>query len=373
MSINRIKPLQYSLIVLTSLLLGACGKQVSHQLVQQHYNYNEAISTATSREILLNIVREHYNEPPSFLAISSVTTGNSLTSPTLQVSQSGFSGTDLLGATSASLGLSGPYISPTITYTPNSGAEYANQLLTPISLLNTAQIAYSESDIRPIMRMVIGKLGPWNNYPPIPMEHHINQVIQGEQQFQKFCSLAQSIFADNGHRLHLRKTKSAEQSSNTPNKTKAADTASHYILVIPVSDTFTFTAEQTKLLRSLNINGRPKEITIVDHRLYQTPNTIEAIPRTTISTLKYLSTMIKGVPQPANIEKLQTLLSKDFFTIYTSKEEPNDAYLMVHKNNLWFYIKANDAKSKETFEALELLFNVTRITPESSTPMLVVN
>ncbi len=358
--------LRSSVIICSLLTLNGCNKQLTNQAVATHNVYNIAVSKATSNEILLNIIRSYNHEAPNFLAISSVTTSNSLQSPSISISQQGFSGANLLGNTTGSLTANGISFSPNITFTPNSGSEYANQLLNPLSMKNIGQIAYAENNIGLLLRLAVGKLGPWENYPPIPMEHNLNNIIQNEKNFQSFCDTIQEVYANNGHRLYFNKI------SATTNQNQSKQAKESTALVIPISNTFSFNQKQLNLLKPLKIDNNSKSIKLslsLDH----IPNTIEITPRTLVSTLKYLSNMIEDVPHHPTIKTIQPIISRNFFSIKTCKKEPDEAYVAIKKQGIWYYISNDDEYSKQTFEALELLFNITRIIPKNSSTVLISN
>ena len=348
-----------------TILMCGCDKQLINRATATHEVYNTAVSKATSNEILLNIVRAHNHEAPTFLAISSVTTSNSFTTPSLSINQNAFSGTDLLTQTSGSLSSSGISYSPNITFTPNSGAEYANQLLTPLSMKAIGQIAYAETNIGLLLRLTVGKLGPWENFPPIPMEHNLNHVLQDEKNFQSFCDIIQEVYANNGHRLYFKKITPTQPEDLKQQRESIA-------LIIPISDNFTFTQRQLSLLKPLNIDNNSENIKLT-LSIARISDTISITPRTLVSTLKYLSTMIEDVPHSHAIASIQPIISKNFFSIKTSQDEPKKAYASVEKEGTWYYISNDDEYSKQTFEALELLFNITRIVPQNSSTVLISN
>ena len=356
--------LRSSVIICCFLTLNGCNKQLANQAIATHNVYNVAVSKATSNEILLNIVRSYNHEAPTFLAISSVTTSNSFKTPGFSISQNGFSGSNLLESTTGSLSTSGINYNPNITFTPNSGAEYANQLLTPLSMKNIGQIAYAETNIGLLLRLAVAKLGPWSNYPPLPLEHNFNRIYQDEKNFQGFCETIQEVYANNGHRLYFKEVTTTTKQEKKDQLVKAI------VLIIPIANSFTFNQQQLKLLKPLNIDNDSKDIKL-SLSIDRIPNTITITPRTLVSTLKYLSTMIKNVPQHPSIQSIQALTSKNFFSIRTSHTEPKNTYLAIKKDDLWYFIPQDDEYSKETFEALELLFNITRIIPQNNSTVLI--
>ena len=353
-------------LIITCLLLSACHKIAQDVAISQHGNFNEAIAEASSKEILLNTIRAYKHQAPSFLTISSITTSNSYNSPSISISQNGFKGANFFANTEGSISSYGVKYQPNITLIPNSGEEYANRLLTPLTLRNIGTIAYAENNIGLLLRLTASKIGPWVNYPPLPNEHHIAQVIADEKNFQAFCELLQAVYAENGHRLFFRSR------VTDPNKTdtRQSEVNKFYTMIIPIKQPAHFTQQELKLLQPLHIDNTSKAIQFSQNTHPQN-DMIDIKSRTLVSTLKYLSSLIKDVPQSASISQIQPLLSRNFFSIYSSKQRPENSYLSIKNDDLWFYIKNDDTASKETFEALELLFNITRIVPQSNSTVLV--
>ena len=62
----------------------------------------------------------------------------------------------------------------------------------------------------------------------------------------------------------------------------------------------------------------------------------------------------------------------DLLTILHSKERPQNAAVAVEFKNHWFYIRADDLKSKLTFSRLNALFAVTAGTVPGSQPVLTI-
>jgi len=95
--------------------------------------YNEAVQISEQRELLLNLVRLRYTDPPEFLAISSISTqmnfeaGASVGGVFGEVEESN----SAFLSPGASVGYSE---SPTITFVPRRDSEFTRQLVAPVEL-----------------------------------------------------------------------------------------------------------------------------------------------------------------------------------------------------------------------------------------------
>ena len=185
--------------------------------------------------------------------------------------------------------------------------------------------------------------------------------------------MIEEVFANNGHILFFKKTQAVEKSKEGNTKSNEASNEKNTIaLFVPINQPYSFTPQQTKLLKILNMTPQSKYFKLT-LRLDNNPDSISIKPRTLVSTLKYLASMIEGVPQDASIQAMQPLLAKNFMTIKTSKDEPKEQHTQIKHNGLWYYIDNTDTQSKITFESLELMFDITRIIPKNNSTVLISN
>ncbi len=131
-----------TLAALLGLACGGCAMRVGPKTVaRDRFDYGGAIARSWKEQMLLNMVKVRYVEPPIFLDIAQV------------VAQYTFEGTanlnapDWVGDPSGSVAsIGGRWAeSPTITYNPMSGERFTKSLLSPIppvSLLSLVQAGW---------------------------------------------------------------------------------------------------------------------------------------------------------------------------------------------------------------------------------------
>ena len=111
------------------LAVSGCAIRVGPKTIaRDRFDYAAAITGSWKQQMLMNMVRMRYFEPPMFLEIAQV-----ISSYTFEASAS-VSATDWLGAQTGSLGgAEGRWSeSPTITYNPLFGEKFTKDLLQPI-------------------------------------------------------------------------------------------------------------------------------------------------------------------------------------------------------------------------------------------------
>ena len=113
--------------------LSACGPIGPSRLQRDELEYSRALGESQKHEMLLNIVRLRYADPPTFLDTTQVIAGYS-------VSKSVSGGFYAYPATAVGNYLFGTGTmtageSPTFTYQPVTGQQYAENIVRPISPL----------------------------------------------------------------------------------------------------------------------------------------------------------------------------------------------------------------------------------------------
>ena len=132
------------LIYLSFALLFSCKSVGPEMLPADQFNFNTSISEASNEQLLMNLVRLRYNEPPVFLKVSSVI--NQYSRSAGVNAQGGINNAIPTGANSAVAGANYAWSNtPTITYIPISGREFSSNLLIPlppVTMLNMIQAGW---------------------------------------------------------------------------------------------------------------------------------------------------------------------------------------------------------------------------------------
>lgn len=116
---------------LSVILLSGCATGLGPKALRsERPSYNQQIVRSTDAEMLLNLVRLRYNDSPLFLELGSVVAQynyNASVNASGNVPSKGISTADFGGTLSYGE-------SPTVTYSPLMGDEFATRMLTPIPL-----------------------------------------------------------------------------------------------------------------------------------------------------------------------------------------------------------------------------------------------
>ena len=118
---------RFSLCVVVAVLAAACSLGPK-QLEDGHLAYNEAVRTASDKELLLNIVRARYLDSIEFLSTNSISAQLEFS-----VGVGAKAGTELGEASHLMSAEAGWSNRPTFTFTPQRGVEFAHMMMTPVS------------------------------------------------------------------------------------------------------------------------------------------------------------------------------------------------------------------------------------------------
>ena len=153
--------------------LTACNAVGPSVLRSGRQDYNEVVQLTASEQLLLNLVRLRYLEPPLFLEVASVTASYQM--------ESGLGvGASVPNQQSAAGTVFSPTLraafleKPTISFVPLQGDKFVSQLLSPISLDKLLLLFHSGWSVERILRVCVQRLNGVPNAPsasgPTPAE-----------------------------------------------------------------------------------------------------------------------------------------------------------------------------------------------------------
>lgn len=127
------------LVACVVLCAAACAPLGPQSVLTQRPLYNTAVQETDAQQLLLNIVRQRYNDPVSFLEVTSISSGSSrIATATLLGRLVPQSRHDTSGS------VMGTYSeTPIIFYAPNSGEKFMRQMLRPLDLRTLALVLQS--------------------------------------------------------------------------------------------------------------------------------------------------------------------------------------------------------------------------------------
>ena len=179
-------------------------------VVPAGFNYNEAMADTWNQQLLLNLVRMHFHEPPFFLKSSSVVTGYSFSGDLKSTANFGRN-----GGLDDTLGVNGGVAyseRPTITYQPLTGEAFTKKMLTPIAPETLILLARSGWSVKTIILALVqeinGLANPHSNLAATAYRSEdsylpIARAVDLLEELQQSGELALEVAAESGNATRL--------------------------------------------------------------------------------------------------------------------------------------------------------------------------
>lgn len=348
-------------IIALAFGLSSCYHFGSGVMPPDRLAYNNALSNSDEQQVLLNIVRLRYTDPPFFLSVNNIISQfNFGSSYSANVSNS--SGPPaLLGSANANFSYS---TGPTLTYTPMQGEEFIDKLLTPVDLNVLYMLFRSGWSVHHVSRVVIQRFGKVEN--AVLASRAISGRVPEYKSFLKLVAVFRHLQDING--LAIIK-------DNIDNV---------FAIRVIIKRYHSLTPEERSLLTPFGVTESSPNLWLVT-----TPptakNQVYIETRTVIALLNYLS---KGVDVPAcDVLNKQVRMTRyhdgrlfdwhqvtnGMIHIRTSKEKPVNAFVAVPYRGSWFYVPETDFASKETLNLLAIIMGIYQTKIQSSLPVFTVS
>lgn len=343
--------------VLACQFIAGCGTIGSRTVSRDQFDYTAAISDSWKSQMLLNLVKLRYADPPTFLEVSSIISQYSVET-TLSA---GASWDAMLPGNSQSLGAAGRYTDrPTITYSPLRGEQFTRSLMTPIppaSLCSMIQAGW------PVDRVFLGCVQSING-----LDNGTSAIAlsrQGSPDFYRLIAALRRIQQAGGVSVRVEK--------------KNDRTATVMFLDSGADDSI---KDDVHLVRTLlGISPGVNEYELVYGRLPTNPNELAILSRSMLEILMEIATGVE-VPQ-ADLDDgrvmpvlVQTAAEQAGFVpnvrIHSGSRAPADAFVSVTYRGGKFWIDDRDPRSKGMLSFLMILFSLAETGGSPKAPLVTI-
>ena len=316
-----------------ALTLSGCVQLGSKHVETQRSSYTDVIALSDKQELLANIVRAKYNDPPVFLQIKTITVAPSIR----------FATNSNVSYNTATNGV-GSLLAPTVEYknepriilAPLEGAEFANELLVPTGLMPVYLMLINGFSFDKIADLMLVSVNGISNSR--------NASVDERKDFRRAVESIQALIQQEV----LYVTVSAESVKNGISR-----------LEVKIKDDRKLHPELLTLRQLLNINPESNVIPISIGQESE-PNEITVHTRSLLSIINYLSSYVEVPPQdtskvwPVNHS---SELSKPIDIQYSLTRPANSDVAVMHRGN-WFYIADTDIDSQNALYLLRIMFDL---------------
>jgi hypothetical protein len=361
--------IRYCIVVICITLLSGCTSFGPSKIPSTRMDYNRTINESNNEEMLLNLVRVKYFEQPFFLQVGSISASfnyNISAGLTAEIPDQ----RDILKGIYSKYtpAVTGKYTdAPTITYTPSQGKTYAQQFLEEIDLDNLSILMKSGWDISNVFEILVARIGNLNHLFDLRTGY-----IPGQQDaFMQFVKLMQEI--DQRNDIDLTTYAAGKDKPNVTIMTlwfKDEDESRRLSKLLGV-DVRAHRDQQGRLVSMLHLMSQGGDIDEATAK-----NTV-MLPIRMRNSLRAMLVVAQGIDVPQKYLDTKRAFDlrptfKSLCNIQYSTSRPTDAFVAVHHQGYWYYIRNDDSRSKETFQLLLNIFALQSADPSKSGPVLTL-
>lgn len=338
----------FTLAAVATVTMSGCTSIGPSSIDYSRTGFNEAIQRTDGQQLLLNIVRQRYNDPVMFLEVTAVSSSMSRSS---NANLSGFFPGGLGAKESYTGGLGGSLTeSPLIFYAPNTGEKFVRQILTPIDLRTISLLLQSGWSIERVLLIAADSINGLRN----------------------------NVAGDNEYPVLAKQLRTLQRSNRLSFAIERDANGLDVLAMIPTPGTASEKSYQ-EVCRILNLpaDGRPIRLQLGLGDASVQSATVMLATRSLYSSFYFLGNGViasqrdlsEGIAQNRNINgSLFDPDKGDLFRVRSSNGEPDRAAVKVRYRDEWFYVSESDQDSRTTFALMSMLLmlqggDVTRMTP----------
>jgi hypothetical protein len=358
--VSIIVPIRW--LVLGALLVGSIGCATTGPVTvrRDRFNFNAEGAESTKEQILLNIVRLRYGEPFYFVDIGSMLSHYTLAAggnvggwrnnidvwenPALRAIYGIESDPNAQRSWEANLNFSD---SPTITYTPLTGEEFAKRVMAPIPYTTIFYLAQSGWSVDRIFECCVQQINDLSNAPIHDVRAEAAVDTSG---FQRLAELLKAI-QDKGQ-LRFSVEMQASQEAT--------------YLYRPKTGIDKVREESEEINRLLGLpDSNESRIKVIESTAQREPNELAIQTRSLLATMYALALNIDVPDEHVNSREVSTRPSDvsspsgpRWLNVHYGRLPRPDAFAQVFYNGYWFYIDKSDWTSKRTFAMVTYLLSL---------------
>lgn len=345
--------------VLIAVFLGGCAQLGPKVLVTGRPLYNVAVQQTEAQQLLLNIVRQRYNDPIMFLDVTSISSSFSREASAGLLGTFGHSGSNSVAGTLGATFSENPFIS----YAPNTGEKFVRQMLKPLDLNTVVLVVQAGWSVERILLIIGNSINQLRNSPSGD-----EPARSGYLKYQQVAAALRDLQRDG--QLSM----GAESTAD-----KKKDPGLSLLIAAEAKDSEPY----RQVCESIEVacDGKPLKLRQAVG-MSSDGHTLALSTRSLFSAMYFLS---QGVEVPAE-DAAAGVASRSIsggpfdlhgpgdklFHVRSSSVEPELASVKIFYRNSWFYIADNDMDSKVTFALVSMLVMLQSGETAKVTPLITL-
>jgi hypothetical protein len=324
--------------------------------------YNEAIASSWKEQTLLNVVKLRYMDTPFFVDVAQITSGYTIQG--LATTNAAISPpTNPLASFAQQLGGSlnlqaGYQDRPTISYAPQTGAQFIRNLTTPINPGSVLYLLQSGYPADLVFDLTVDSINGVKNRSVSggqlrPADPEFTRLLQTLRKAQ--------ISGHVGIRITLDKDKKDSVAFFIHDKNIDPELA----------------RELAEVRKTLRLDLDQSEFRVVFGATATNPNEIAILSRSVIRVLSELSTFVE-VPPEHQVSGIAPQIGETagdgqpLFQVRSGARRPCDPFVAVCYEGRWFWIEKSDSRSKRTLGYLLILLALADTGGKEHLPVITI-
>jgi len=360
-----------AILSLLALLASGCTTGLGPYAVRaDRPDYNQQIIQSANSEMLLNLVRLRYDDTPLFLELGAVVSQYSISSAINGSGQATWPTWSGSGSLGGSLGYSE---SPTITYTPLAGEEFAERLLSPISLDAILLLVQTGWNVEHVLLLAMQRVNDLYNATSAT-----GPTPEAKPDYEEFADFV--VRFARLHAAHLAGLNWEKQE----NEKQPPGRDPHFWIHSPADPSSPLAADVQMVRRYLGLLAGRDDFELTGFPFSRRPGQVGMRCRSMLGVMHFLSSSVE--PPPVDVANGLVTITRDeggqpydwsdlsgrLMKIRSAPDRPKGAYVAVPYRGSWFYIADDDRRSKSTFGLLNLLFSLQAATSKGKSPVLTL-
>ena len=345
------------------LALASCGQIGPGSLGRDQIAYSRALGESQKRQTLLNVIRLRYADAPTFLDATQVISG-------YQLQRNVTGGFEAFPTANPSTYLNGSgsmqyQESPTFTYQPLSGEQYAESIVRPLPPETVLPLSLGGLPIDVLFRLTVQTINGWSNATALS-----GAAGAGSPEFY--------LLLHDLRVLQIQELLSVHQVEAKARTDKpVAGEAQGVLLGIRDTDVAALRPIAAEARRLLGIPGRLREARVVYGRRAVEPGEIAILTRPMLSVLSELAYNAdvpdRDVREGRTVPTLGLVNDEErpVVIIHAGDTAPQDAFVAVDYRGHSYWISDTDFDSKLAFSVVQIIMALAANSHASGTVITI--